>query len=217
MNVHVLTLLVYNHKHFRSPEIDNAGYLIYEIKLLLLRAIIIAASKLPIGPLTSIHGFHTFHDVFTRGETWSWNQRHGSIIHTYYKNTASKDTYRITISEGYAFSTSWFHKHTHTRKKCKHFIFHFFDITNVIREGVLICDFCNWLITLMSIAIHNGRWRIRKGLLVSESDPLTEGETQGNGEKGDAAVLKHPWNQINEPYGSGDGITQQHLQNSGMK
>lgn len=180
---------------FTQTQIHNAGDLIYEIKLLLLRAIIMSASKLPIGPLTSIHGFHTFHDVFTRGETWSWNQRHGSIIHTYYKNTASKDTYRITISEGYAFSTSWFHKHTHIHrhKERKPLIFTHFGIT-VIRQEVLICNFCNWLITLMSFAIHNGKWRIRRGLLVSESDPLTEGETQGNREKEDAALLKHPWN-----------------------
>lgn len=73
-----------------------------------------------------------------------------------------------------------FHKHTHTQweSTSKHLIFTRFDMTNVIREGVLICDFCNWLITLMSIAIHNGRWWIRRGLLVSESDPLTEEERQ---------------------------------------
>lgn len=50
---------------------------------------------------------HILWDVgFTHKETWSQNQRHGSIIHSYYKNTASKDTEQIPISKGYAFSTS---------------------------------------------------------------------------------------------------------------
>lgn len=131
--------------------------LIHDLQKLLLRAIIISASasKLLIGPLPSIRGFHTHLMKWRFGETWSWNQRHGSIIHSYYKNTASKDTYQITISEGYAFSTSsqilQTHIHqqrvhrenTYKQEVWKHLIFYFlvFDITNVIREGVLI-----WLI-----------------------------------------------------------------------
>lgn len=76
-----------------------------------------SASKRLKGPLTSTRGFHTHiseNDGFGRRETWSWNQRHGSIIHSYYKNTASKDTYQITISEGCAFSTSSTISQTHT-------------------------------------------------------------------------------------------------------
>lgn len=88
-----------------------------QIKYIFIRSIIMSVSKHPKAPLTSTHGFHThlakWH--FNREETRSWNQRHGSIIHSYYKNTASKDTFQITISEGCAFSTSSKISQTQTR------------------------------------------------------------------------------------------------------
>lgn len=54
------------------------------------------------------------------------------------------------------------------------------------------------LITLMNTLISNCR-SIKSGLLVYESDPLTEEETEGNRnrEKEDTAMQKHPWNQMN--------------------
>lgn len=134
-------MFVDNHKHLHTlvsgVQLLSAGDLIHDIKQPLLRAIIMSASKPQIGPRTSIHGFHTFHDVFSRGETWIWNQRHGSIIHSYYKNTASKDTYQITISEGYAFSTSQFTNtdtRTHTDvSRAKIYLAHIL-ITGVVIE-----------------------------------------------------------------------------------
>lgn len=44
--------------------------------------------------------------VFGGAEKLCRNQRRRSIIHTYNKNTASKDTHQITISQGCAFSSS---------------------------------------------------------------------------------------------------------------
>lgn len=70
------------------------------------------------GRLTALCGFSANikrDDGFSCRETWSWNQRHGSIIHSYYKNTASKDTSQITISEGCAFSTSSPKSQTHRK------------------------------------------------------------------------------------------------------
>lgn len=110
-----------------------------------------SASKLPTGPLASTRAFYTRvsrNDGFDRVETCCWNQRHGSIIHTYYKNTASKDTYQITISEGCAFSTSSTISQTHTPGwgglaeskhaqgvKSLYFNGLAFGITNVISQG----------------------------------------------------------------------------------
>lgn len=66
------------------------------------------ASKLIRGPFVSFLEFHPnlVKWFSTHGETWKWNQRHGSIIHSYYKNTASKTPCQIPISVGYAFSSS---------------------------------------------------------------------------------------------------------------
>lgn len=219
---------------FWNPMTQNVGDQIHDLKRLLFRAIIISASpsKLLIGPHPSIRGFHT-HLMkwrFTHGETWSWNQRHGSIIHSYYKNTASKDTYQITISAGYAFSSSQIlqtHIHqqrervhrenTHKQEVWKHLIFTSSHLISLMssEKGYLF----DWLITLMNIVVQNCRRRIESGSLVCEADPLTEEERKRNWkrEKDDAAMLKHPWNQINEPCRSEDTVTHQQMQNRGRK
>ncbi len=71
----------------------------------------------------------------------------------------------------------------------------------------------------MNTVVHNCRWSIKSCSLVYESDPLRAEETRGNRnrENEDAAMLKHPWNQINEPSGSRDGVTNQQMQNHGRR
>lgn len=88
-------------------RISSAKDKIHDLKKLNLRGIIMSTSKLLKGPLTSVCEFTKISwNGVSPVERQCWNQRHGSIIHSYYKNTASKDTYQIIISEGCAFSTS---------------------------------------------------------------------------------------------------------------
>lgn len=82
-----------------------------------------STSKLPEGPLCQTSMFYTYistNAVFHHAETCCRNQRHGSIIHTYNRNTASKDTHQITISQGCAFSSSTISQTQIGRINCKH-------------------------------------------------------------------------------------------------
>lgn len=185
--------------HFRSPLTRNATDLIYDLnKLLFLRAIITSGSKIFFSKSSHFNSdsVHTSCEM-----TVLAMERHGAGIKA--TDQLSTVTTRTQLQRMHIRSQSlrvvfsppppWFHdftnRHRHRKREntqCKHVwgvkplnltASHLVSLMS--SEEVLIFR----LIMLMNTLINSCK-SIKRGSLVSESDPLTEEETGGKRERG---------------------------------